>query len=264
MNVISDYLNSVYEHWDHSRGDFPHNTFPPAHWPVPFFGNPATAVVATVGVNPSSEEFAAKRKWPAASLKNRGTWKTRLKDYFHNAIPPDDWFEPWSLGLALLDCSYEAGTAAHFDVSFRPTKAMLKNASTDPKEFRTMVERDVQWLFKLLPLCPKLRMLLTMGPIVGAKAKPEGLFGFICAAAPRHGFKLIHNETFWELWHEETNQVIAIHEAETPGEQCITCRVVKNLHANRDELRWHIWQSQWGLLSKILASSNPSLLFAPL
>jgi hypothetical protein len=31
--------------------------------------------------------------------------------------------------------------------------------------------------------------------------------------------------------------VTLIHEADTPDEKCITCRVVKNLHTLRDELR---------------------------
>lgn len=113
---------------------------------------------------------------------------------------------------------------------------MLKNQSTDPEEFRAMAERDVQWLFKLLPLCPKLRLLLTMGPIVGTGRRPESLFSFLCVFAPRYGFKVIKPGTFWELWHEENQQVIVIHEADTPDEACITCRVVKNLHAHRDEL----------------------------
>jgi hypothetical protein len=237
---ISNYLNEVYADWQNSREQFPRNTYPPVHWPIPFFGNPASALVATVGVNPSSMEFEAGRGWPAPTRANRGAWKHRLKSYFNHATLADDWFNPWRIGLALLDCSYEAGTAAHFDVSYRPTKAMLKNQSTDPKEFRTMVERDVQWLFKLLPLCPNLRVLLTMGPVIGANLQPAGLCGFLHESASRHGFNVIHNGGFWEFCHEESRKILVIHDADTPDEKCITCRVVKNLHEYRDELRARI------------------------
>ena len=114
-------------------------------------------------------------------------------------------------------------------------KAMHKNQRTDPKEFRTMVERDVQWLFKLLPLCPKLRLLLTMGPIIGNNLRSMPLLGCLHEFAPRYGFKVIRNEEFWELWNEANRNVLVTHEADTPDEKCITCRVAKNLHEHRDE-----------------------------
>ena len=216
---------------------FPKNAHPKQNWPIPFFGNPASALVATVGVNPSSEEFATDRNWPAANNRNREAWKTRLKNYFAQKTLSHDWFDPWRIGLALLDCSYEAGTAAHFDVSYSATEAMLKNPSPDSKEFRRMVDRDTAWSFKLLRLCPKLRLLLTMGPIIGENLRPMSWLGFLCDFAPRHGFKVIHNQGFWEFWHEATRKVLVAQDADTPAEKCITCRVVNNLQAHRDDLR---------------------------
>jgi hypothetical protein len=150
---ISNFLLEVLHDWRGSRDAFPRNVHPQQHWPIPFFGNPATALVATIGVNPSAVEFDEARAWDR--VRSTADWKKRLKNYFNQTPPAVDWFDPWRIGLALLDCSYEAGTAAHIDVSYRPTKAMLKNQSSDPKEFRTMVERDVQWFFKLLPLFPE-------------------------------------------------------------------------------------------------------------
>ena len=41
---ISSYLNQVYEDWQNSRGAFPKNVYLSDYWPIPFFGNPATAV----------------------------------------------------------------------------------------------------------------------------------------------------------------------------------------------------------------------------
>jgi hypothetical protein len=234
---ISNFLNDVFDDWQRSRDSFPKNIVSGEYWPIPFFGNPATARVATIGANPSSEEFKPNRKWPKVTKANRGAWKSRLKNYFNHSLAPDDWFDPWTVGLALLDCSYKEGTAAHFDVSYRPTTAMLTNKNTDPKEFHAMVVQDVQWIFKILPLCPNLRLLLTMGPIIGGNLKPTPLIGFLGEAAPRHGYRMIRQEPFWEFWHEESRRVFVIHEADTTGEKCITCRVVKHIHAHRDELR---------------------------
>jgi hypothetical protein len=82
-----------------------------------------------------------------------------------------------------------------------------------------------------------LRQLLTMGPIIGKNLKPTPLLGFLDEFAPRHGYKMIRQGMFWEFWHEESRRVFVIHEADTPDEKCITCRVVKNIHAHRNELR---------------------------
>ena len=86
-----------------TRADFPLNTYPPAQWPIPFSGNPATALVATVGVNPSSGEFDPTRSW--ASVKTKADWKVRLRDYFRHNTPAQESFEPWRIGLALLGVS---------------------------------------------------------------------------------------------------------------------------------------------------------------
>lgn len=84
------------------------------------------------------------------------------------------------------------------DTAFRLVSQF--NPSADPKEFRRMVERDAAWFFKLVLLCPKLRVLRS---IVGANLEPSGLVGFLHESAPRHGFKVIHNGGFWEFWHGE-------------------------------------------------------------
>ncbi|MFZ0827256.1 MAG: hypothetical protein WAO02_07515 [Verrucomicrobiia bacterium] len=140
----------------------------------------------------------------------------------------------------MLGLNYEDGTAAHFDVSYRPTKAMLKNKATNPKEFRRMVERDVAWFFRLLPLCPNLRLLLVFGPIVCANGSTESLAQFLKNDAPQNGFKVLQDGKFWVFNHQDTGKTVCVHEVSTPGEKCITCRVVKNLHAHRDEVRQRI------------------------
>jgi hypothetical protein len=111
-----------------------------------------------------------------------------------------------------------------------------------------MVEHDAAFFFRLLLLSRKLRLLLTFGPIVGDnRGRPEGLFGFLFATAPKHGFKMLKDQGLWKLWHETTSRELVVHDADTQDEKCLTCRVVKNLHQHRDTLR------------AVLASRAPSL-----
>ena len=238
--AISKHLTEVHEDWQCSRGEFPLNTYPPVHWPVPFFGNPATALVATIGVNPSSEEFVPNRHWPEVNARNRGAWKKRLKNYFHQATPAHDWFDPWTIGLALLDCSYKEGTAAHFDVSYRPTKAMLRNKTTNPKEFRQMIERDSAGLFHLLLLCPRLCGLLVFGPVVRCNGSMESLAGFIRKSAPRHGFNVLPDGGLRVAARGETGRSFFVHEVCASGRGTITEQVVENLRVHQDGLRGQI------------------------
>ena len=234
MDPIANYLTQVHRDWENSRNAFPNNTYPPSQWPIPFFGNPRGARVATVGVNPSSGEFHFSRNWRAVDSVT--DWKKRLRDYFKPPPPPHKWFEPWRTGLALLGVSYENGTATHLDVSYRTTTAMLKNPRTDRQEFRRMVEHDAAWFFKLLLLCPNLRLLLTFGPMVHTNGSIESLSQFLKSHAPRNGFSLFPSGTGWSLRHEETKRSFCVHNADTPGEKGVTSRVVKNLQAHRAAL----------------------------
>jgi len=189
----------------------------------------------TVGVNPSSTEFEPERNWSAT--KSRADWKNRLKKYFNNSTPAHKWFDPWRIGLALLDQSYEAGTAAHFDVSYRPTTAMLRNPATDPKEFRRMVEQDVKWFFSLVSLCPKLRLLLISVPVVVCKdGSTERLAQFLKNNVPPKDFTVSQDGNSWACKRLDSKTTVYVHEVSWPGENCVTCRVVKNLHAHRHEL----------------------------
>lgn len=235
--TICEHLTDLLREWEKSQNHFPKNRIENARWPIPFFGNPANALVATVGVNPASGAFEAGRGWE--DIKSESDWKRRLRDYFNHQTPPHKWFEPWRIGLELLGMSYEQATATHLDVSYRATTAMLRNPTTDRNEFRRMVERDVTWLFRLLPMCEKLRLLLVFGPILRSDGSIVNLAQFLREHAPHHGFTV---SPHGDLKHTETRRVFFLHEADTPSEKCVTCRVVKNLYARRDELR--------GLLAK--------------
>jgi len=231
---IANYLTDLHLDWQDSRAAFSHNVFLAYYWPVPFFGNPAQAHVATVGVNPSSGEFATHRRWD--EVERLKDWKLRLKHYFTGPVPAHDWFGPWREGLGLLDVAYETGTATHLDVSYRPTKAMLKNKTTDRREFRHMVERDVAWLFRLLPLCPKLRGLLIFGPVVRHDGSTESLAAFVRKSAPRHGFRVVPNGGIACEVRGQSPREFFLHEVASSGMGTITEQVVANLTTHRDAL----------------------------
>ena len=232
--TISDFLNDVLQDWEASRDEFPNNTYPRDQWPIPYFGNPTKAIVATVGVNPSSLEFANARKWNL--VKQKAEWQFRLEHYFDGVFAPDDWFDPWRVGLAELGTSYEAGTAAHFDVSYRSTTAMLNNEATDANEFRCMVEKDVKWLFCLLSRCPKLRGLLVFGPIVRANGLKDSLAGFVRRSAPRHGFSVLPHGGLRVAAPGETGRSFFLHEVCASGHGTLTEQVVENLRLHRPVL----------------------------
>jgi hypothetical protein len=246
MNVISNYLDEVCRDWEASRDAFPRNIYLKHYWPIPFFGNPATARVATVGVNPSSGEFTEDRRWD--EVRTKRDWKLRLRNYFIQNPPPHKWFTEWRQGLTLLDCSYEAGTAAHFDVSYRPTKAMVKNPSTDRAEFREMIERDVQWLFRLLPLCPNLRGLLVFGPVVRDDGSTESLVDFVRKSAPEHGFIVCPSGNLRWRTPEGGERLFFVHEVPNCGGGTIGDRVIADLSQHRAHLRGWIWNATSGIV----------------
>ena len=85
-------------------------------YPIPFFGDPESARVITVGVNPSAGEFSKKRGWPETI--DASYLEDRLRSYFkeHFFPPPHPWFQPWEEALNMLGCSYKTD-AAHLDLS---------------------------------------------------------------------------------------------------------------------------------------------------
>jgi hypothetical protein len=231
---ISKHLDAVYADWLASRGDFPLNTSSAQEWPIPFFGNPRRAVVATVGVNPSAGEFHAGRNWTA--VQSTGGWKSQLKDYFNRTTPPHRWFDAWRAGLPLLGVSYEAGSAVHLDVSYRSTTAMVRNSKTDPKEFRRMAERDVQWFFRLLPLCDNLRLLLTFGPIIRGNGRCQGLLEFLRDSAPRHGFKVFQDRGLFVFEHRDSGRSFFAHDVSDPRAKDVVSTVLNNLRSRHERL----------------------------
>jgi hypothetical protein len=114
---------------------------------------------------------------------------------------------------------------------------MLRNPATDPKEFRRMVEQDVTWFFSLVSLCPKLRLLLISVPVVVCKdGSTERLAQFLKNNVPPKDFTVSQDGNSWACKRLDSKTTVYVHEVSWPGENCVTCRVVKNLHAHRHEL----------------------------
>ena len=129
--------------------------------PIPFFGNIKTAEILTVGANPSNAEFLGNREWPkeinAIDLMNR------LINYFNCSISPHPWFEKWEKALRHLNRSYSDGTAAHIDLTPRATFPIRHLKDKDI--FIEMVEKDIEWFFKLIILCSLVKLILIAGSI---------------------------------------------------------------------------------------------------
>jgi len=162
--------------------------------------------------------------------------ETTTKELFQPRHAAHEWFDAWRAGLPLLGVSYEQGTAAHLDVSYRSTKAMLKNKMTDTNEFRRMIERDVAWSFRLLPLCENLRLLLTFGPIVRADGTCESLLEFLQTAAPRHGFTVFQDGESSVLEHRATRRRFFAHDVSNPRASDVAATVLIFFRTHRHQL----------------------------
>ena len=97
-----------------------------------------------------------------------------------------------------------------------------------------MVEQDVAWLFRLLPLCEKLRLLLVFGPIIRADGSTGNLARFLKEQAQKHGFNVLQRG---DLQHAETGRMFFFHEADTHLDESVILRVERNLTVHANELR---------------------------
>lgn len=131
-------------------------------YPIPFFGDPESARIVTIGVNPSATEFVKRRKWP--KTMDVEDLESRLRLYFKLfSIPPHPWFTPYERTLNSLGCSYKTD-AAHLDLSPRATVSMC--AVKDRALFLDMVAKDTaKWFVTFLDFCSSARFLLMCGSV---------------------------------------------------------------------------------------------------
>jgi hypothetical protein len=150
-------------------------------YPIPYFGDPSRAVIATVGLNPSATEFQSPRWSKPPSIPQE--LDEILCGYFNSPyISAHPWFKLWTQCLRKLGHSYEAD-AVHLDLSPRATRNV---GSLDPYHCAEMVAEDLRWFFSALNLCVKVKAILMAGTVT----KQFYVDHFLCLHAPRHGYML--------------------------------------------------------------------------
>jgi len=177
FEALIDYVRKT----DHLYAEnYPKNTV--TH-PIPYFGNPESARVITVGVNPAASEFSDDRNWPRTMSAQE--LKDRLDSYFvSDYAPPHKWFRVWEEALNLVGVSYKNGTAAHLDLSPRSTI----NMGDVPNEelFVRMLAEDLEWFSKTLAMAKSARCVFPTGSVT----KRWYINEFISKHGARHGIRL--------------------------------------------------------------------------
>ncbi len=126
----------------------------------PFFGDLASAQVATIGVNPSWTEYQSIR-W--MGVQGPTQVANCLTSYF--TAPPAQWhrfFQRWEMSLNQLGRSFTRD-AVHIDLSPRPTIAMRH--VPDPRAFERMLIDDSRWLILVLRRFPNIKAVLIAGSV---------------------------------------------------------------------------------------------------
>ncbi|MGO9535880.1 MAG: hypothetical protein ACLPYM_02060 [Limisphaerales bacterium] len=163
---MKDHFKRVLEHvhcTDHKYRSLYCNGIPTK--PIPFFGSPESALVVTIGLNPSNAEFAPHRGWPD-SIADLAL-ETRLRDYFSPNSRPHPFFNAWTETFKHLSpcVSYAAGSVAHLDLSPRatdfPSKHQRDNDWLD--QFLGLVVEDVRFFFDALKKCKKAKLVMAAG-----------------------------------------------------------------------------------------------------
>ena len=159
-------------------------TFPP----VFFFGDTVGAVAATVGVNPSAEEFSPARKW--TGFDDTGKLVDRCRRYFEkpSGVPAHPWFEPWETFLRQIGLSYyKVPRAVHLDISPRATRSMGSIQSSEQIElFLSMCQTDLKYMINHLRVYPSIKHLYVAGSIT----KKYYIIEFLKKHAPLYGYSL--------------------------------------------------------------------------
>ncbi|MBA2633770.1 MAG: hypothetical protein H0U86_12370 [Chloroflexi bacterium] len=160
----------------------------PGSLPVLFFGDPATARIATVGLNPSDQEYTdgngellTRSRQRFATLDSFGAihrsdlndgqcdeaiqW---MREYFDPGKPVYRWFGPLQRVVDGLGASLSDGTAAHLDLvqeATDPTWSAL--GRIDGTEQRRLLEQDLpflEWQIRTFPM----RAVICAGKTVSA------------------------------------------------------------------------------------------------
>lgn len=190
VRLVRDCLTSQHEF----RDLYGH---PPPKYMIPFFGDLLKAQALTVGLNPSSREFATNRCWNDG-LTAKGL-ATRLSAYFspgkHTSfVTRHPWFDQWDTVLTLYGYSYAGQSnnslkrAAHLDLSPRATRAVstVTRTADERSRFLRMVRQDLQYFFRALRLARRAQVVFMAGSVTGRYYMNEFLhvhaheYGYLC------------------------------------------------------------------------------------
>lgn len=174
----------------------------PQSLPVLFFGDLFSAGVATVGLNPSDQEYlgpggveleGASRRFETltslgaadrASLTDEQCERAirRMRTYYQPGKPIYRWFRALDRVTRAMGYEYEAGEVAHLDLAQEATNPTWSElAKTSPAEFQTLRSADLpflRWQFETFPLhtviCNGRTVFNEVCRLIGGQVKGEG------------------------------------------------------------------------------------------
>jgi hypothetical protein len=171
--------------------------------PVLFFGNLFNASVATIGLNPSRQEYCdregreldARRRFEtlkSLQMKNRGAVTGelasraigRMTDYFLEGKPVYPWFNGLKRVLDGLGASFSAGSAVHLDLVQEATNPLWSALRRqDPIEADRLLATDLpflKWQLETFPIslvvCTSARVLKEVSILLRAETVERGKF----------------------------------------------------------------------------------------
>jgi hypothetical protein len=181
---------------DRLRWDAVHGTVP-GSLPVCYFGDLPAAQVATIGINPSRQEYHSRRgdelDGPARRFETRRSLgapsRGALTDaqaehalqtmagYFHHGKPVYSWFQPLERVLTGFGAPYSAGRTAHLDLVQEATDPVWTGLEkADKWSAASLLERDLaflHWQLETFPLrtvlCTSAAVLRRVIPLLNAK-----------------------------------------------------------------------------------------------
>ncbi len=174
----------------------------PASLPVLFFGDLYTARIATIGINPSRQEFlspsgveleGSSRRFetlPSVGAPNRGALTEaqarraveRMRAYYDSGKPVYAWFNGLIRVVEGMGYSFTERTAAHLDLVQEATDPVWSGlAGVDRGQAAAVLKRDtpfLRWQIETFPLravvCTSARVLREVRAMLGAAPVADG------------------------------------------------------------------------------------------
>lgn len=174
----------------------------PGSLPVLFFGDLPRASVATIGINPSRQEYLSpdgveldgpERRFEtlaSVGVRERGMIAAphvdkavdTMRAYFAPGKPVYHWFQPLARVLDGFGASYAAGETAHLDLVQEATDPVWSGLhAADRNAAKAVLDRDLpflKWEIEVFPLrtlvCTSAMVLRHVLPMVNARVVKQG------------------------------------------------------------------------------------------